>query len=148
MADNMLQGLVRWLRFLGFPSLIASSIEELIKLSKVEQQALFLSASRKHLQKISDNKIYLVKSHIINEQLFEIDQSYKIFNKLRFLSICSLCNTTLTRVHKEELNGKVPQRVLASFNKFMICPLCNKIYWEGGHVQRIKGKLYQMKIPI
>jgi uncharacterized protein with PIN domain len=36
-------------------------------------------------------------------------------------------------------DGVVPDRVIACYNQFFQCTACGKIYWEGGHLKRIRA---------
>jgi hypothetical protein len=67
-------------------------------------------------------------------------------------SRCSVCNgpleeRTSDQVKNEDGNDDdeddedvvVPDRVIAWHNQFFKCTACGKIYWEGGHLKRIRA---------
>jgi uncharacterized protein len=58
-----------------------------------------------------------------------------------FLSRCLICNVPVREVQREDVAGKVPERILEKTEIFHECPACGRIYWEGSHAERIKKRL-------
>jgi uncharacterized protein len=62
-------------------------------------------------------------------------------------SRCSVCNghleeRTSDQVKNDDRNNDdviVPDKVIACHNQFFQCIACSKIYWEGGHLKRIRA---------
>jgi uncharacterized protein with PIN domain len=62
-------------------------------------------------------------------------------------SRCSVCNGPMEEKTSDQLknhernndDGVVPDRVIACYNQFFQCTTCGKIYWEGGHLKRIRA---------
>jgi uncharacterized protein with PIN domain len=147
-TDNMLRGLARWLRFLGFSTIIASSLENLILYNKSHPKAISVTSSKKHFDKLPQDRRMLLQTSLIEDQICEMNVAFQIFKKINFLSRCSICNEILHEVPKNSLITKVPQKVLLSFNSFKQCPSCQRVFWEGCHILRMRDKLRQMNIPI
>jgi len=146
-TDNMLRGLARWLRFLGFPAKTVRQIEQLKKLQQEQPEAIFLTSSRKHLSLYSGCS-FLIRSDDIQEQLQEINQEFHIFSRMNLLSLCSVCNVPIRPMEKKAVKERIPERVYQQYARFWICPVCGRIYWEGGHIPRLKDKLRRMGIPL
>ncbi len=51
---------------------------------------------------------------------------------------CTLCNGQLYSINKNKILGKVPKGVLSNTENFWECDACNKIYWEGTHIDRFQ----------
>ncbi len=147
-ADNMLRGLARWLRFLGFPAEIAMSVPEAEKIRDLHPGAIFLTSSYNHLADFTSGKSHVVESGTIKEQLQELDTAFGIFSRIDLLSICSICNVPIEPAPKSQAKDRVPEKVWGSFDKFWQCPHCRRIYWKGGHVERLIGKLKRMDVPV
>ncbi len=93
----------------------------------------------------------LVKSSNPIEQLQEIVTFFglkiaKDTNKI--LSRCLICNEKLLEVSKQEVIHRLAPKTKKYFNKFSLCPKCNKIYWAGSHVDKMKNILNSLKIFI
>ncbi|GAB4377910.1 MAG: Mut7-C RNAse domain-containing protein [Calditrichia bacterium] len=144
----MLRGLARWLRFLGYSAQIVMNPAEAKEALQNHRNAVFLTGSRKHFEQLEKFTVLLLKSERIPDQLQKINEFTSLFDRIDLLSLCSLCNTSIEPVKKESLREKVPARVWQTQEQFWMCPSCGKIYWEGGHVRRLKDKLKRMNIPI
>ena len=49
-----------------------------------------------------------------------------------FMSVCVDCNGyPFERRSREEVKGRVPDRVQAHYDEFWECPRCSKVFWEG-----------------
>lgn len=147
-VDNMLKGLLRWLRFLGFDSIELESQSEKDSGANRLSGRYFLTASPKHFRNWSRDKKLLIPYDKIPDQLNYVNEQLSIFEKARFLSRCSKCNMELAPVKKTQIMEEIPGSVADRFEKFYLCPSCKRIYWEGGHVKRLIGKLETMGIQI
>ena len=61
------------------------------------------------------------------------------------MSRCSLCNTPISEVGKENVLGKVPDGVYDRQDKFWFCEKCDKYYWAGSHWEKIIEKVEEYK---
>ncbi len=147
-CDSMLRGLARWLRFLGFSTLLSPTVEALTTLMEQHPRATFLTRSRKHAEQFETYSVFLLHSDRIEQQLQELNQAFSLFSRINLLSRCSVCNRVIESVGKETIKGEVPDRVWEHYEKFWRCPQCGRIYWEGGHVARLMDKLRRMGVPV
>lgn len=147
-TDGMLNGLLKWMRILGFDTRPVHEFKTGEKVQLNSLAAYFLTTSEKNWQAWPGNRKILLKSEFPSEQLKELDTQLQILKHVRFLSRCLVCNTLLQRISPEEAAGQVPQKVAERFQEFRKCNQCGRIYWEGGHVLRMKDKLRRMGIPI
>lgn len=146
--DNMLQGLARWLRFLGYRSFVIENLHQLNQLFIDHPTAVFITESRKKIQKINPPNAFFMKESKLEDQLAILDSRFKIFENIELLSLCTLCNTTIAPVDKGTIKGKVPPAIWSSYDHFWICFKCQRIYWKGGHIKRLIDKLRRLKVPI
>lgn len=146
--DNMLKGLLRWLRFLGFDAVELNPRSWSESGGEQYSQRVFLTTSSKHFQSWHVGRKILIPYDKIPDQLNYVDGRLQIFKRAHFLSRCSICNAELAAVDKSEITGEIPDNVADRFEEFMRCPSCRRIYWEGGHVKRLRDKLERMGIPI
>ncbi|MFZ0390832.1 MAG: Mut7-C RNAse domain-containing protein [Calditrichia bacterium] len=147
-VDNMLRGLATWLRFLGFPAIILNSPQEFVQLQKREDHCFYLTRSNRHYHTAGAEDAIRLLSDDIPGQLNELDRELSIFQKINLLSLCSICNVPVEKTDKAAIRQEVPEKVRHSFNLFYRCPECSRIYWEGGHIKRLKDKLKRMNIPL
>lgn len=135
-CDNQL--LTKWLRFLGFYTVLYSS-EKMGEEYKDKRWFVFCSP-RHYLQFPSDNKIF-VDEYPLDKQLRIILSTIPEKLKIKPMTICSKCNTKLVAVDKNLIINKLPPMVKKNMNEFYQCPSCQQIYWKGTHFIRILNKL-------
>ena len=146
--DGMLAGLCRWLKFLGFSARIVNNPKQLPSSLIPDKKTIFLTRTPKHYIDNEDIICFVLTSDQIPEQLEELNKAFQIFNKIDFLSRCSLCDVPIEPVKKWTIKDKIPEKVWKSYDQFWRCPACERIYWEGGHVKRMKEKLRLMGVPL
>ncbi len=140
LADHMLGKLARWLRFLGFDTVYPDVLpdHELIELAKKEKRILL--TRDKSLANSKEVRALYIDSENVEEQLVQVMQEFELKTK-NILSRCSLCNTLLIEVSKEDVEGKVPEKVYEMQERFWSCKGCGKYYWPGTHTENILKKL-------
>lgn len=148
LLDNMLKGLTRWLRFLGFFAYTEQDLSKIAKMSIDLPKFIFLTTSQKNFNESSLEQKYLIESNQISEQLSELNDRFGIYSGIELLSICSICNYPVNKVNKEKIKKLVPPKTFQNFDDFWQCPKCQRIYWKGTHTIRLMEKLIRMGVPV
>ena len=137
LCDEMLKGLARWLRTSGYDVAMEPDGQpdrHLVKRALVEGR-LLLTRDRYVLRiRDADRVVVLVKGNGLESCAREITGKLDIDWLLNPFSRCTLCNTPLVEA---ERGTSVPRDVRHA----MLCPHCDKYYWQGGHVERMRRKL-------
>jgi uncharacterized protein with PIN domain len=60
-------------------------------------------------------------------------------------SRCLLCNSAVSRVERQEAEGKVPDYIFHLHQDFYRCSRCRQIYWPGSHLERMKKRLEEYR---
>ena len=143
-ADHMLGSLARWMRFFGFDTLYPKVLpdKELIALAKKESRALL--TRDKDLANVKDIDALYIQSTDLEEQLIQVMTSFNLKITEAF-SRCALCNSTLIKVDKSLVLGKVPEKVYNWQKEFWMCEKCSKYYWQGTHFKGIKEKIQMLE---
>jgi len=147
LCDQMLGTLAKWLRIYGFDTFYSNKIKndnELLKIAKKEDRVLITrdkeltyGARRENIQAIE------VKTTDIDEQINIVLKEIKP-DKTKFLSRCILCNSEVEEIKKEDVKGKIHERVFDNNDKFWFCKKCNKIYWRGTHCDKMLEKIDEL----
>lgn len=150
LVDQMLGTLAKWLRLCGLDTYYASqknTDDELLIIAEKEHRVL-ITRDKELYQRAKKRGIttLLTMSRLLSEQLNLFFQTYPmISDELSPLSRCSLCNTIITPVEKDQVEHKVPQRIYLQHDHFWICPHCQQIYWKGTHYDKILATIEQLK---
>lgn len=148
-VDGMLGKLARWLRMLGVPVLYkeAWSDEELLQLA-LEKGVLLLTRDKELARRArrADVSVLLLPQARIEDLLatvLPVIGERPVFDQSS--ALCPLCGATLSKVGREEVAGKVPQRVLAAYSEFYVCANCGQVYWAGSHMRQIEATLERVR---
>lgn len=139
MADAMLGRLARWLRTLGYDTAYDDAIpdSDLVRRSLLEERILLTRDRRIPEEWRIDNCLVLDAEGSL-EQLAEIVSALGLRRPDRLFTRCRHCNVQVTPVSPQEVTGRVPPRVLERHDEFSRCPECRRIYWAGGHTERMR----------
>ena len=143
LCDEMLQGLGRWLRAAGYDTLIANpgdSDKHLVETAVSTQRYLLTRDTKMCEIKHADSVVLVLQSNSIPSCIQELTEKLTINWLYAPFSRCLLCNNPLERAD-ERARNRAPESIKAKQQVFYYCPNCDKLYWEGGHVRRMKNKL-------
>jgi uncharacterized protein with PIN domain len=144
-ADGMLGKLARWLRMLGQDVEYFNRLEDSELMSKAkEEHRVLLTRDLELYQRASAKNIeaFYVEGKTEAEKLAELAQRFDFPLQIDLkLSRCPKCNTQITPVPKEKLEGKVKEKTFRYYNEFWECPNCGSVYWQGAHWGRIRATL-------
>ncbi len=149
----MLGRLARWLRLLGHDVVYHIHLEDslLLRIAREEERAL-LTRDTRLVQVRGLKNFLLLRDNNPFVQLKEVIEEFGLspFDKSCGMSIpisggrCSICNTALEDVSKEQAKAGVPKYVFDTAAPFRRCPECKKFYWKGTHQQRFAKKLREI----
>ena len=142
-VDAMLGNLAKKLRLMGFDSIYFAKIEDSQILHKAKNEnRVILTRDRELIRQAEKQAISAVQINSDNEmdQFFQINEKIKLGNCIITgnTSRCVICNGELHKIEKESINDKIPKGVLEIRKDFWFCQNCNKIYWEGTHIENLQ----------
>ena len=78
-------------------------------------------------------------------QLVEVARRYALVARMNPFTRCLHCNAPLADASPGEVQGHVPERVLASFTRFQRCTGCAQVYWAGSHHERMSAVIESLR---
>jgi hypothetical protein len=140
LADGMLGSLAKWLRILGYDTGYDNTATdpELARRARAEGRVL-LTRDRELAQR-SGLRTLLIQSEALEAQLREVREALGPPPDPA-LTRCSVCNTVLEPLAREEAAKRVPPYVLRTHQAFRHCPTCDQVYWAGSHVRAMRCKI-------
>ena len=141
-VDGMLGGLARWLRILGYDAAYDPAIpdKELVRRSLSEGRHI-LTRDRALPDEWRITACTILEVEDSEGQLKEVIQRFNLEAGDRLFSRCTVCNSLLESVPREEARSRVPPRVFELHDVYARCPNCHRIYWEGSHTERMRARL-------
>ncbi len=150
LVDAMLGRLTRFLRIFGYDTVYANDVEKQLGIESISDTKLFEYALKEgrliitrdypFYKKAGNNSIYLKGEGIYN-YLSQLKKKLRLeyvfsMDKAR----CSVCNSPLLKVEdKEQIRDQVEESTFQYQDEFFQCknPTCQKLFWNGKHIQKI-----------
>ncbi|NPE27352.1 twitching motility protein PilT [Methanococcoides sp. SA1] len=136
--DVNLGKLVPKLRLLGFDTLYQNDYEdhEIVEVSNQENR-IILTRDIGILKYNAVKFGYWVRNTKPHLQVEEVIRKFSLKQQIKAFTRCSSCNGNLMSVPKESINHLLAQKIQEQFRDFTQCESCQKVYWQGSHVDKI-----------
>lgn len=143
LCDEMMKRLARWLRAAGYDAVVApdgTPDSELLRRARRERR-LLITRDRKLLEhRDAAGVVVLVEGNSTEDNAAALASRIPINWLHAPFSRCLVCNVALDQARitpAAEIPGKVRERGLPIWT----CPRCQRLYWEGSHVRRMRDRL-------
>jgi hypothetical protein len=147
-VDVMLGRLARWLRVLGLDATWTADIADAALVRHaLDEERWLLTRDRALPAEWRVPRIHLVASELPLEQLREIIDVFALRSEVQLFARCTRCNAPIEALPRALAATHVPPRVLARNERFWRCPGCERIYWEGSHVDRMRRTVERVLDP-
>ncbi|MGD8754912.1 MAG: Mut7-C RNAse domain-containing protein [Desulfobacterales bacterium] len=141
-ADKTLGRLAKWLRLLGFDTLLESEPADEKFIDSLEKDRILLTRTQRIRKQSADRKLIFVESDHLRQQLNQVVRELGLkAEQTRPFSRCLQCNVPIVAVDKNILRGRVPDYIFETHDHFDQCPQCDRIFWPGSHTQRSLEKI-------
>ncbi len=145
-TDRMLGTLTRYLRFMGYDTTSANSMEPgnaredtaLLALAKEEGRVL-LTRDRELARRGGDRAIYLESEEVMDQ--VRVLSARGLITPALVMDRCSLCNTRLRPASESEVEAADYVPGNRDSLEFFLCPSCNRVYWMGSHGRNLRASL-------
>ncbi len=142
-CDEMLTRLGRWLRAAGYDTRIqdnGGSDRAMLQTARREGR-LLVTRDRKLLEfRHAAGTVILLRGNTLNECVTGLSETLQLDWLYRPFSRCLLCNTELAEAEQAAWDG-IPEIPRVHVQRVYRCATCARIYWEGGHVRRMRARL-------
>jgi uncharacterized protein with PIN domain len=145
-ADRMLGTLTRYLRFMGYDTTSANSLEEgkpnedTILLDIAVQENRILLTRDAELARRGKERAVLIISEDVMDQVQQLVDCGLIKRRLT-LSRCSICNTPLREANTCEIGEADYAPKDWRGISFFWCGRCRKLYWNGSHGKQLEERI-------
>ncbi len=79
-----------------------------------------------------------------SRQFVEVVRRFDLLDRLNPFSRCTWCNAPLVPVAKDRVIHRLGKKTRENYDRFMLCPACGRVYWQGCHYQRMKERLEKL----
>jgi len=139
-ADRMLGRLARMLRLLGYDTIYANDMTQLLAMGRSGGRVILTRGETAQRFPHLDNVLSL-KSEYPPQQLREVVERLGLDTRAGLWTRCTLCNAGIERVEKAGAEALVEAKIFQLYQDFYRCTGCGHVYWRGSHVDRILRNL-------
>ncbi len=134
--------LARYLRMAGFNTLYDSCWDDHVILVVLQNEPRLLLTRNHDLLK-RKQVVFGRRIRADNplDQLREVIRLFGIHDLPHPFSRCLECNAPLEPVAKRDILPRLEPLTIRYVDLFSICPACERIYWEGSHVEKMQSVL-------
>lgn len=141
-ADAHLGGLAHLLRMTGFDTLYDNNYHDRqIELLAAQERRIVLTRDRELLKRRSITHGCYVRTLKPPDQLCEIFDRLDLTHSIKPFTLCLNCNAPLRPVEKATVLERLPPSVRERFDHFSTCDICQRVFWEGSHWERMRAML-------
>lgn len=142
LCDEHLQRLARWLRAAGYDAALQPGVDDGVLLARARREGrLLLTLDRALAERRDSGCVRRLPSHDPREQLRHLVAEFGLDLDARAFTRCLRCNVEVEEADPATVD--VPERVRDRCTRFRRCPRCGRVYWEGTHVERLRGLFRQ-----
>lgn len=141
----MLAHIGRRLRSAGYDTWIENgklSDDDLLKLA-VESNRLLLTCDVGIARDPRGARIVFLAASLEAMWAKKLSEESGVDWMLAPFSRCLDCNTLLVRATDQQ-NQKMPENIKQYGPPGLYCEMCNKLYWEGSHTERMRARLEKL----
>ncbi len=140
--DVHLGKLAHLLRMLGFDSIYHNDYnDDEIRAISSKEKRIILTRDQNLLKAKIVTHGYWLRSTKPLEQVIEIVRRFDLKSSIKPFIRCLDCNGLIKKIKKTKIVPPLPDHVLSCYQEFFQCSICNKIYWQGSHFQKMKEKI-------
>jgi uncharacterized protein with PIN domain len=142
LADATLGRLAKWLRILGYDTAhVADTDAHAVMHLARKEDRLILTRSR-DLAGRGGVRVLLIASEVLEEQVAQVFACVGPATAPA-VSRCPICNQRLVEAEPSAVVDRVPPYVRRTQRQFSACVVCDRVYWQGTHWQRMQALIAQ-----
>jgi uncharacterized protein with PIN domain len=146
--DVNLGKLAKRMRMLGFDCLYRNDYKDAdIVKSAVNDRRIVLTRDRRLLYNKQIDHGYWVRAVDVDAQVDEVLRRFDLYGLIQPFSRCLICNGVLAPVAKADIWDRLEPKTRLYYNDFYQCADCQRIYWQGSHMQNMLKRLADSNYP-
>jgi len=139
----MLQRLGSWLRAAGYDTFIEQDgrADYALLQQALKEDRLLITRDKKLLEhRRAPGTVVLLECDGLDDCAHDLSRKLSLDWLYQPFVRCMVCNTLLRPASNEQLSS-LPEKIQRQIGDPVYCSVCNKVYWDGGHVDRMRKRL-------
>jgi len=144
-VDTMLGTLAKWLRILGYDTIYDPDLTDNNLFFKAHlEKRILLTRDTELSERMNPDFCHYVNEDSVKEQLKQIIMKYNLLQRDEIFTRCTLCNELVVPIQKKNVQNRVPDYIYEVTKEFVYCKQCDKIYWPGSHIKKVRQLLNEI----
>lgn len=148
-VDHNVGKLVRWLRMMGFDSLLFTGANDTDMVNRaLAEDRTILTRDRGVAGRRVVNRglvrVILFRTEEPEKQIKQLIDELGLTDDVRPFTRCIECNSILEDRTLQEVRDRVPPYVAHTQTSYRECPSCHRIYWPGTHWSAMTGQIERL----
>jgi uncharacterized protein len=136
-AERTLGRLGKWLRLMGFDTLLESEYPKGAFIQGIGPDRIFLTRTQRCVGTRMGLNTIFIRANAPADQVVELIRKAAIRQEdIQAFSRCITCNERIVAVAKHAVRGLMPDYVWNTQANFSTCPKCGRVFWKGSHTER------------
>ena len=145
-VDHNAGKLARWLRMMGFDCLFFTGADDgdMVRRALAEDRVIVTrdtGVAKRRLATRGQVRVVLLHDERPERQMRQVNDALGLPSMVRPFTRCIECNTVLVPRTPEEVRDRVPPYVYRTQTRYVECPGCGRIYWQGTHWEAMMRRL-------
>ena len=152
-VDHNAGKLTRWLRMMGFDCLFFTGDDDgtMVRQAQLERRIIITrdtGVARRRVVNRGLVRVVLLHEERPERQMQQVNATLGLPETARPFTRCIECNTLLEPKTPEEVRLRVPPYVYRTQTRYMECPGCRRIYWQGTHWEAMMRRLAALSAAV
>jgi len=145
LCDEMLARLARWLRAAGYDTALAPAgwdDAQLLDQAHAEGRLAITCDRELARRRAGRGRVVVLSAATLADQVREVTERLDIDWLLAPFSRCLVDNAPVRPATEAEI-ANLPWQGLGVHAPITVCPACGRLFWNGGHIRRMRARLEQ-----
>jgi uncharacterized protein len=148
-VDHNVGKLVRLLRMMGYDTVFFTGKDDWqMVVTALSEDRVILTRDTQLMERgvIANGRVkaVLIKNDNPELQIKQVIEKLGLDTKSQLFTRCLEDNQLLEERTREQISGRVPPYVFETQDRYMECPSCRRIYWQGTHWKDMIDKLSKL----
>ena len=146
-ADRTLGKLAKGLRMLGYDTVYfrGEDFHQLLHLARQDDRIILTRDTKLGLRRPKDRILTIMENNPLLQLKEAVRKSCLSLQEEMFYTRCLLCNEQIEEIPRGQAEGKVPDFIFHQQKYFFRCPRCDRIYWQGSHLDNMTKKVMELR---
>ncbi len=147
-VDHNVGKLARWLRLMGYDTKFFKGGDSDMVVRAFDEDRIILTRNTRialrWLVKSGRLKVFTFITDDPEEQICQLIEKLNIKTNFAPFTLCLECNRALEERQRGSLKDRLPPYVYQTQARFMECPSCHRLYWQGTHWRAMTKRLERL----